>query len=167
MIETRTKDINGATYSVTQLPARRALKLQCKLMRIFGPPLAQLFLSTDSKASDQVVINDTDGSAIALPFTKDEAVKSLALIMAQLDDKTFESLVLELLQGVRKSGVELTEPVIDLEFAGDLATLIKVLWFVLEVNYDNFFGDRGFGSLFSWQAPARKEINIPLTSIRN
>ena len=44
MIQTKEKQIHGAVYSVTQLPARRALRLKAKLLRLFGPALAHLFL---------------------------------------------------------------------------------------------------------------------------
>lgn len=158
MIETREKHINGSVYSCTQLPARRALRMKAKLLRIFGPALAQLFLP-----------GGKDQSMAGLPFSKGEAVKAIESLMAQLDDKTFESLVLELCQGVRKEGMELTDSVIDVEFAGDLPTLMQVLAFVVDCNFGSFFGESGIGGLFK-EATPMPQIRQPdtrKTSIRN
>ena len=157
MIETREKQIHGAVYSVTQLPARRALRLKAKLLRLFGPALAQLFLPGNNSESMS-----------GLPFSKTEAVRAVESLMSQLDDKIFESLVLELCQGVRKDGMELTDSVIDVEFAGDLGTLMQVLWFVIDCNFGSFFGESGIGSLFGATAPMpqNRQPDTRKTSIR-
>lgn len=132
MIQTKEKTINGATYSVTQLPARRAIKLKAKLLKLFGPVLAQVFIfATDSK---------TDSLA------NENLIKGFEVLSAHIDENSFESLVTELLTGVRKDGLELTPAIIDLEFAGDMASLYLVLWFILEVNYSNFFSLIGIGN---------------------
>ncbi len=115
MIETREKIIDGATYMVTQLPARRAIRLKAKLIKTFG----SFFLSSE-------------GSAIQSMFQS-------------LDENQFESLCMEMIQGVRKNGVELTPGTFDLEFAGDMAALYKLLLFVVEVNFANFFSMIGIG----------------------
>lgn len=114
MIETREKEIDGATYTVTQLPARRALRLKTKLVKTFGS-----FFLGDSK--------------------------SLHSMFQTLDENQFESLCMEMIQGVRKNGVELNQATFDLEFAGDMAGLYKLLLFVVEVNFDNFFQMIGIG----------------------
>lgn len=109
MIETREKIIDGSIYSVTQLPARRALKLKAKLMKIIGP----LFLEANSS--------------------------NFHSVCHLIDENQFETLCMEMIQGVRKDGVELTPPTFDLEFAGDMAGVYKMLLFVVETNYSNFF----------------------------
>lgn len=115
MIETREKIIEGATYTVTQLPARRALKLKAKLIKTFGA----LFMGGDSVTFQQVC--------------------------QSLDENQFEAICMEMIQGVRKNGVELTPATFDLEFAGDMAGVYKLLLFVIEVNYANFFSMVGIG----------------------
>lgn len=144
MIETREKVINGSTYSATQLPARRALKLQYKLIKIFGSAISQVLLPSLSDDKGKV-----EGSTISLGIDKRGISSAIMSITSQMDDACFESLIKELVQGVRKEGRELTDSFIDTEFAGDLSTLWKVIWFVLEINFDNFFEDLGFGSLFN------------------
>ena len=135
MIETRDKIIDGATYTVTQLPARRALRLKARLVKTFGPTLAQVFVSASKDKGDN-----------------SDLVRTIELLGASLDENTFESLVGELLTGVRKNGVELTPQIIDLEFAGDMPALYQVLWFVVEVNFGNFFSFLGIGSQFVEEA---------------
>lgn len=135
MIETIEKIIDGKRYSITQMTARRALRMKAKLLKTFGSSLAEIFLPSKEEPIE------------GLGFSKKEAVNALSSLALQLDDNTFDSLITELLSGVRKEGVELTESVIDFEFAGELFTLFKVIWAVLEVNYGSFFGKSGIGSL--------------------
>lgn len=126
MIETREKIIDGATYMVTQLPARRALRLKAKLVKLFGG----LFMASDS----------------------------LQTVFATLDENQFEALCMEMMQGVRKNGVELTPATFDLEFAGDMAGVYKLLLFIIEVNYANFFSMLGIGiPSFSEETPPAQE----------
>lgn len=126
-IETKTKEINNETYSVTQLPARRALRLQAKLIKLFGPAAAEIFVAAGTNLS-----------------TADHSLpKAISLLTNELDDKTFDSLVIEMLQGSRKNGEEITEKSIDLMFAGKLNDLFLLLAFVVEVNYGDFFQEGG------------------------
>lgn len=145
MIETREKIIEGAKYTVTQMTARRAIKMKAKLIRLFGAALAEIFLPSNE--------TPIEGAA----FSKVDAVNAIQKLALQLDENTLESLIVTLLQGVRKEGVELTESTLDLEFAGKLDVLYKVLWFVLEVNFESFFGEGGIGSLFLAPAPQQPQ----------
>ncbi len=156
-IETKEKRIGDALYHVTQLPARRALRLKSKLIKTFGPSLAQLFMSYDEKTEkshsemtdeeklDCLSINPVDKYRIE-EIRKSSIVKGVQLLASSLDDKTFEDFVSELTQGVRRDGVELNSGIIDHVFAGDLLNLYSVLFFILEVNYADFFGLGGIGS---------------------
>lgn len=129
-IQTVEKNINGAVYSCTQLPARRALKLKAKLVKAIGPTVAQLFGSSKD-----------DGSS-------DHVVKAIQILSQTLNENEFEGLVVELLQCVRKDGIELVPAIIDMEFAGDFDSLYKVLWFVLETNFSSFFSMLGIGNVY-------------------
>ncbi len=124
MIDTREKVIDGAVYTVTQLPARRALRLKAKLIKTFG----SLLLGDHSNFQS---------------------------ICQSLDENQFEAICMEMLQGVRKNGVELNPATFDLEFAGDMAGVYKLLLFVIEVNYANFFTMFGIG------LPSFSEDQIP------
>lgn len=126
-IQTLQKNIQGSNYTCTQLPARRALKLKAKLIKIFGPMLAQFFTSDKKQNNDNLV-------------------RCIEMLSQHLDENIFDLLVVEILQGVRKDGVELQPAIIDLEFAGDFGTLYQVLWFALETNFASFFQLVGIGN---------------------
>jgi len=141
VIQTLEKEINGAIYTCTQLPARRAIKLKAKLIKLLGPMVAQLFSG-----------GSTDGNV--------NIVKAVETLAMNLDENVFESLVVEILQGVRKNGMELQPAIIDLEFAGDFASLYSVLWFALEANFASFFTLLGIGKQspeIQEQAPVMKK----------
>lgn len=142
MIETRETTINEEQYSCTQLPARRALRLQYKLIKLFGPGVSLVLRPDMSKGK-------MEGATFTIGINQQAIASAIMSITSQMDDAAFEGLIKEILQGVRKGGRELTDSFIDHEFAGDMGTLWKVVWFALGTNYDSFFGDRGFGSLFS------------------
>lgn len=129
MIRTEQKVIDGSVYTATQFPARYALRLKAKLIKIFGSPLTQI-LFPEGKPLENILDYE---------LKKDDIVKAIPLLFENLDEKTFDSLIIEILSGVRKEGVELTANVIDLEFSGELHTLYKVIWFVIELNYGSFW----------------------------
>ncbi len=140
MIETKQKEINGSTYAVTQMPAMRALRMQARLLKLLGPALGVLFVAENKEegAGDSQIPN------------------ALAMLASQLDEKNFDYLILDLIQGVRKNGVELTKPIIDLEFAGKLNELFLVLQYVLEVNYADFFQENGIIKAVTLKDQAKK-----------
>jgi hypothetical protein len=131
MIETKEKVIDGAVYTVTQLPARRALRLKSKLIKVFGPSLAGFVVAASDKDVEQ---------------KKQDLINAVKSLSASIDENILESLMLEILQGVRKNGVELNGSTIDMEFAGDMAGIYHVCFFVLEVNFSNFFSMLGIGN---------------------
>jgi hypothetical protein len=136
MIQSREKTIDGAAYMVTQFPARRALALQTRLLKLLGPSLA-------------TALGGIHDGVIEAPV--------LSLALQQLGDKLDESaavdLVMQLLASTRKDGQEITDGVFDLEFAGQMDTLYKVLGFVLEVNFGGFLARSGIGELLGRKAP--------------
>jgi hypothetical protein len=125
MIEVKEKNIGEAKYMVTQMPAMRAVRMQARLLKLLGPSFAAIVASNDK---------DNPDSCLTM---------AVSLLVEKLDEKTFETLVLDLLQGVRKDGAELTREKIDLDFAGKLNDLYLVMQFVLEVNFSDFFQEGG------------------------
>lgn len=160
MIETKEKEINGNVYSVTQLPARRALRLKAKLIKTFGPALTQLILTyreDDKKPIDKMTDEEKEREILfsqASPIDiyrihdlkKSALVKAIQILSSAIDEKTFDEFCLEILQGCRRNGVEMIASNIDMDFAGNLSTLYEVIFFVLEVNYADFFiqSDTGY-----------------------
>lgn len=118
MIQTIIKDINGSKYEITQFTARRALRLQARLIKALGPFLFELSSSPG---------------------------KAIQLLAESVSENELESLAVDILSSTRKSGMELTPAIIDMEFAGDLGTLYEVCKAVLEVNFENFWKALGIG----------------------
>lgn len=135
MIETLEKEINGSTYSVTQLPARRALKLQAKLAKMLSPFLAEMLIAAES--------------------TETSLSKAVQLLVSEIDDKTFDQFVMDMLPGIRKNNIELTPSMVDLEYAGNLNELFLVLKFVLEANFSDFFLE---GGIFKMLIPQSQSL---------
>lgn len=152
MIETKEKSIDGSTYSVTQLPARRAIRLKARLIKLFGPVLAQVFIAATEKGDEAQ--------------KKADLVRAIEILGDHIDENSFESLVVDLLNGVRKNGMELTPQTIDMEFAGDMAGLYQVMFFVIEVNFSNFFSMIGIGSPFQAELPTAHKEDTKKTFMR-
>lgn len=123
MIQTIEKNIDENIYTITQIPARRALKILTRLVKLLGPALAELVLANQKE-------NENADSCIP---------KAVALLASSLDENDFENLVMSLLEGIRKDGMELKPAIFDMEFAGKFNTLLKLLKEILQFNYGDFF----------------------------
>ncbi len=144
MIEHRQKMIEGDCYTVTQLPARRALRLKARLIKVFGPIFSK-------------IIMEGKGANLA------DAIQTFS---HSIDENTFETLITELLCTARKNGIELNQSTIDIEFAGDIAGIYKVAAFVIEVNYANFFTMLGITNLFGEQQTTQP-VPMPRESVKD
>src|SRR4051812_19087441 len=89
-MQTVTETINGREYSVSQLPARRGLKLFNRLCRIFAPPAARAFggLAAGELSLGKIMGGGLDGLADAL-----------ALLFEKLDENAQEAILRELFEG--------------------------------------------------------------------
>lgn len=150
MIETKHKSIDGKRVTVSQFPARRALALKIKLLKLFGPALAQMLGKVKSLTGGKLL----DGSL-------DEFSPAIDKLTAAMEPDQFVDLVMELLAMTRIDDKEATSN-FDMDFAGNLPFMYKVLFFVLEVNFGNFFGKSGIGKWASQANPA--ETSTPVKS---
>lgn len=131
MIEAFEKRIGEHNFTITQLPARRALRLQAKLLKLIGP-CAGVVIEEAFKE-----LKDSKGNVSAI--TDKSLPRALNVLAGNLDEKQFEALVLDLIPGIRVDGKELTEQLLDVLFAGKLNQLFLLLKEVLEVNFGDFF----------------------------
>lgn len=174
-VETIERTIGDANYSVTQLTARRALKLKARLIKMFGASATQLFLTavepeekskkdmTEEELIDHEKVSPVDRYKIQ-DLRKNSLVRGIQLLAQNLEPETFESLCVELLQNVRRNGVELTAQVIDIEFAGKLTELYSIILFMLEVNYADFFSKaRSTGSQYQGYTEPEVEVESKKT----
>jgi hypothetical protein len=128
MLETRTKDLDGHTYEVTQLPAMRGMKLLTRIGRAIGPALAKL------ATSDGTLDTGNAGAAMEALFSN-------------LTEGELEHFIREmLLQGgaLKQDGRPLSlAGAFDLEMAGKPMTILKLLVFAFEANYGDFYAAAG------------------------
>lgn len=134
MIESKERIVNGAKYYVSQFPARRALKLQIKLIKLLAP---SLFTSLDGYKG-----NILDADIGNLSFGR-----AAEMLVNRLDEHDLENLIMELFSMTRREGKEITPQLFDLVYAGNFGELFQAIAFVLEVNFASFFQQIGIGKL--------------------
>lgn len=139
-LKTSTRSIDGMDVSVTQLPARKGLKLAGKLGRVIAPVLSHI----------GNVKLDSDLTALA---------PALTALFSNLDDRDYDVLLLEILcmtavvtQGVRHELTSLEK--IDFVFGGDMPKLVRVCAYALEVNFGDFIA----GGLSASSAPVLQAV---------
>ena len=129
MIETRTKTIDGTEFRTTQLPAMRAYPMFIRLGKIIGPILGSLQgVSLHTELSEL-------GSALGPAFSAidpDEATR-LMVDMFVSTRALVDGKVLDLS----------SEASINRVFTGRLPLMFKVLAFVVQENFADFFAGSG------------------------
>ncbi len=130
-IETKSKEIGGVTYTVTQLPGMKALRMQPRLARVIAPALAQA--STDIGAG-------------------------VASLFERLTPDELEAITRELLYNATADEIPLfgVKGCFESHFAGRSEKLIALLRFAIEeVNFAGFFAE--FGGMLARLATAAKK----------
>lgn len=138
MVDTKDREIDGCKYTATQFPAREGLKVKAKLVKVIAPFLLPLLGGKSSTS----LVNRNFSEVDIDPSLLSQAIE---IIIRELHEDDIVIFVLRLLSCTRKDGKEITPELFDLEFAGEYATLYKVLSFIIEIN--NFFGKGGIGNL--------------------
>lgn len=114
MIEQKEVTIKGDKYLITQFGGIKGIKLGKRVGRILLPILGAVY--------------SEEGEEFNLSKLIDTVVENLD----QLDDQ----LIMELVSGVTKNGVQID---FDKEFAGNYDTLFKLLQSVVEFNFQSLF----------------------------
>jgi len=146
MFEPKSKTIDDINFKVMPLPAIEALKLKAYLLRTFSPALGQALGSLNS-GGDGLNINGK------------EMAGALQTLFSQLSDADYIDLVKRFLKSVicevpaaggGNTVVDFQsefDAKLDLVFGGKLMTLYPLMYFILEVNFPDFFAKvGGFGS---------------------
>jgi hypothetical protein len=135
-LEPKSKTIDGIRFVVTPFPAREANRILITLTSYFGRPmasLAALFLRGDGSAPP-----DADGDE--LPTAAIDALgDAVRMLFQELDEDKADALVTRLTSRTTANGQPIADAVFDVMFMGRLKLLYRVLAFVLEVNYGDFF----------------------------
>jgi hypothetical protein len=135
MIKSKDKVINTRKITTTTFPGRKSLNLKNRLLKVLGEPFAQAAGGIKSFKAANLLHTDL---SIFIP-----AIEKLC---QNIDPEIFNNLVIELLSMTRIDGKEITEEIFDMEFAGNLCLMYKIIFFVMEVNWGDFFGENGIGS---------------------
>jgi len=143
-VQTLTRTIDGELYEVTQFPATQALRHLTTLTRLLGEPLTEAagVVGEIDDLGGFLDMDVSDAVGAVIPFLS-KAVKAL---VAKLDEAEVETLVKSLLEHTHSTlegKAVVVGRVFDTYFAGRLGHLFKVLGFVLEVNYRDFFPEGG------------------------
>ena len=141
------KEIDGVNYEVTQFPADEAIVIMTKLLEIFGTSVGNIVEGSVPKneAPKSILDIDLDFSAVGRAFS--------SLVM-RLGEKHVADLFFRMLQGTHvrsdQGGSFANQNgrvLFNNHFAGRLSSLVKLLVFIVEVNYGDFFGGGDIGSL--------------------
>jgi len=139
-LEAQEKQIGDQTVYVTPFAARKSLCILHSLSSKFGPAIGELAKGVDSSG----VLNE--GSS----FDLSTVGPALEKLFMQLPEKEFTKLVSELLLSTRVGAFDVSVPQnFDVVFSQKFLFLFKVLAFVVQVNFADFFEGTGIGSLFT------------------
>lgn len=137
------KTIDGKKYTVTSFLAGEGLKIKSVLIKHLGP-----------MAISGVILGGSSGKKLSEMDIDPAMVGTLFdTLFNKLDPDEFAGFVLRLLactsiNNTQDVPIPIDEQIFNTEFAGEYATLYKVLFFVLEVNYKkSFLGWGGLGAL--------------------
>jgi len=141
MFEQKEKIIDDLKFMVSPFPAGEAIRLQAYLLRVLGPPFARMISAIKSGSLTSILDQEIDGEA---------AADALRMLFGVLDENSLMALIERLLKNVvceypTKEGKVLFDFMskfderLTIVFQGKLLTIYKVMFFVLEVNYPDFF----------------------------
>lgn len=128
MLKQEEKTIDGVTYKVTQLPAKKGHRNLIKLVKMASPAMAgEVNLDTD--------------------LSSKESLDSIGAALMALDPDNVESL----LEDFAKATIVQTDgdkwpclwDIFDIHFAGNYAAMYKWAIFALQVNYKSFLAEIG------------------------
>lgn len=112
-------EVDGQAYSVTYFSATKSIEVLVELVKIVGPSLANLVQDND-KLLD-----------IKLEEVLPKAVKELVFNMNKTETV---ALLKQIIDSVSKNGQPIL-PTFDIEFAGKIGHLLKLLGATLKVQY--------------------------------
>ncbi len=112
--------INERKFEVTQWNATRAMVMKLKIGKYFGKAL------------------ETLGNAEGKTF-QELFMLALPAVLENNDPEEFVEFIKELLAGITVDGKKMSGVVFDMTFTGHLEQVYEVLWFVVKVNYEDFF----------------------------
>lgn len=140
MVKEQKTVIDGTTFQVAPFMSVEGLRLKAHLLRTFGPALGEILGSMDIKKIKNIA--DINLAGISSGLEK---------LFEQLDEDTFVALIQRLFGNVianwNESGKNRSvafnqdfDTAMDLVFQGKLFSIYPLIFFVVKVNYPDFFG---------------------------
>tara|TARA_R110000851_G_scaffold131987_1_gene266208 strand:+ start:1226 stop:1684 length:459 start_codon:yes stop_codon:yes gene_type:complete len=131
------REINGHTYTVTQLPPSKALPLKFKIVGALGESVIELAAAYQSNKDKEQAQLEAFGKALEKLFDKVTPDQLMELIRSTLN-------------GVRRGEKDfINNSTFDSFFIDDLSEIYLVFLFVLQVNFGDFIKGLGATGLFT------------------
>ena len=128
-MEQKSKVIDGTTYLVSQMDALRTLKVQAKLLKIFGPAIGEL---KKSKLTKETI--------------REKAMAAIFSLAERMDEELVVSTIVSLFETgvvyehVHEGNTSPVKVVFNTHFTGKITEMWRVAFFVLEVNFSDIVG---------------------------
>ena len=135
MRKTEERMINGVTYSVAQFIPTEALKYQLVLTKLISKPLAGLYSTADLGALKKMKDDNEATSFIDAGIDFEAGISQLA---DAIDPEKHTKFIKNMLRHVTADGIAVANQ-FDNVFMGKVMDIYRVLMFVIEVNYPDFF----------------------------
>jgi hypothetical protein len=132
MLKSESREIDGMSFTVTQLPATKQFRLQAWLALKVGPGIVKALSGVDLSG----------GAKSLSKVDLGEMADGVAMLCDRLSADDFEKLWKELLEGARvkvDGNSVLLKDVFEVVMVGKFLTLLKLIRFAMEVNFGSFF----------------------------
>jgi len=138
VLKTESKTIDGMSFECTVFPAMYGLKIKGRLLKLVGPALGSLVQGLKTTKGGSILDANFDMSVIG---------PAIATITDHFDDPKVVQLIQDVFSSTRVDGQPMSEPVMNIKFAGNYTILYKAIIFVVETN--RFFGKGSIGDLIA------------------
>lgn len=136
MIETKERQFGEYAITVTQLPARRGMRLLRRVMQALAPALG------DAASPALAAVTQGNGVKALAGLNLSSFGAAIERLFQNLDDATLDAILYDrecgALATARVNGKELL-PVLDAIVGADLFLLMRIAAFALEVHFSSFF----------------------------
>lgn len=147
-MQTVTKTIDGIRFEVTKFMGREGFKIKIKLLKLLGPALGMALGD----------VKDLSSGIKNLNITGESIAKAIKMLVETMDEDQFFSFAMRMLASTRiyakmpdgsENIMNIDDSTFDIQFSGKYSTVYKLLAFIIETNYGNFFGEGGIGGIFN------------------
>ena len=140
----QTQTIDGHKWTVCPFPARRAIQLKVRLAKALGPAIAELIpalgaLGKGDPTPDDSAPEAKDKEEVNIDAALSAFPKAMDALAQNLGEEQFTQTILDLMQLSSRDDTAISETYFDAEFAGNYGEMYRALWFILKVNYSDFF----------------------------